>query len=191
RSSLGVQPPDCIDLDAGWLEQQTGLRVFDLRISTDARAAVNSVQGKARVRLIHPWDLAATEESTSPGQAKVALLDAGFHECHGWSRARWQFVNEGLSRCEAVWIADSRMCARDQDLKAMFNQTKAEFDMLETLNPGYVQLSRCLPLTWLHEPRILPNPARFQQSFSRFYQEAANLAGNLDKALNMDAASIL
>jgi deoxyribodipyrimidine photo-lyase len=64
----------------------------------------------------------------------------------------------------------------------LFAQTNSGFEMRETLNPGYSLMPRCLPVVWLAEERLLPNPVRFQQSFSRFYREATRMAGSLDEA---------
>ncbi|HEX4843446.1 MAG TPA: FAD-binding domain-containing protein [Limnobacter sp.] len=183
RPAVGVQQPACGGVNANIINSFGDVRVLDLRRDEDIGAALACVKGAANVRLIHPWDLAATQTSRGPNEKSIGLLELAFHEKHAWSQARWRFVGEAFARCETIWLVDSRACAKGSALIDLFKAEDIRFDMLETLNPGYVQVSRCMPIRWLHEPRILPNPSRFQQSFSRFYREAATIAGNLDKAL--------
>lgn len=63
-------------------------------------------------------------------------------------------------------------------------KTGAEFELRETLNSGYLMMGRCFPVRWALEDKLLPNPTRFQQSFSRFYREATLMAGSLEEAIH-------
>ncbi|HEX4918896.1 MAG TPA: FAD-binding domain-containing protein [Limnobacter sp.] len=183
RPAVGVQRPVCRGFEADLMQKFGDARILDLRLAEDAAAALASVKGIKNIRLIHPWDLAATQAPLGSNENRIGLLELAFHEKHAWSEARWHFVGEALARCKTIWIVDSRDCSKDSSLIDSFKAEEIRFDMLETLNPGYVQVPRCMPIRWLNEPRILPNPNRFQQSFSRFYREAAAIAGNLDQAL--------
>ncbi|WP_370263977.1 FAD-binding domain-containing protein [Limnobacter sp.] len=180
RPSVGMAPPENWVPNKDNLAALTGLPVCDLRDPDEAAKALGAWQGPSNVRLVHPWDLRAPSEY----EHCVAVVDVAFHEAHPWNADRWRFVARGLAACKQLWMVDSRMCIQSSGLMERFKQAGLSFQMMETLNPGYVHLSRCMPLKWVQAPRILPNPSRFQQSFSRFYREAATAAKSLEEALS-------
>lgn len=167
----------------------TGLQpnTVDLRDQAGLETAVNTVGNFKKVRLIHPWDLRNCFELKQENELRVGIIDVAFHDEYRWDKARWAFVLEALEQgCEQLWIVDTDDIAHCATMLPVFTQTNSGFEMRETLNPGYALMQRCLPVGWLAEERLLPNPVRFQQSFSRFYREATYMAGSLNEAVHDD-----
>ncbi|WP_334118416.1 FAD-binding domain-containing protein [Limnobacter sp.] len=167
----------------------TGLRhnTIDLRDQEGLEAAVNIIGNFRKVRLIHPWDLRSCFELKQENELRVGIVDVAFHDEYRWDKARWEFVLGALEQgCEQLWIVDTDDIAHCATMLPFFMQTNPGFEMRETLNPGYSLMPRCLPVGWLAEERLLPNPVRFQQSFSRFYRETTHMAGSLPEAVHGD-----
>ncbi|MBU0783676.1 MAG: deoxyribodipyrimidine photolyase [Gammaproteobacteria bacterium] len=162
-------------------------KTIDLRSQAGVEATAKIIGNFRKARLVHPWDLRSCFELKQEGELRVGVFDAAFHAEHRWNKARWAFVQEAMEQgCDQMWIVDTGDVALCATMLRLFTQTNAAFEMRETLNPGYSLMQRCLPLSWLADERLLPNPVRFQQSFSRFYREATGMAGSLQEAVHGD-----
>lgn len=184
--SLGSVEPNVSGFNADNIDGQLKERMIDLGDSnTDYKKATPTCK---TVQLIHPWDLGECFEDAPENGLRIGLIDKAFHKQHRWSQLRWDFVLNAMKEgCRQIWIVDTDANSRCTELLKHFNASGIQFEMKETLNEGYVTMSRCLPIQWTHEDRLLPNPARFQQSFSRFYREATLLAGSLEETLHDNA----
>lgn len=182
---VGIEPPLTAGLELPRLIELLGQRVPIV----DWSGGVEAVSGQTShlkpgqaVDLIHPWDLKRCWLGTG---LKVGLLDAAFHRQFQWSEQRWQFALKAMAEhCDAVWVFDSGRTALVRQVGQHLKTQGLTFTMTETLNPGYRDLPAGLGTKTLPDERLLPNPGRFQQSFSRFYREATALAGSLDELIN-------
>jgi deoxyribodipyrimidine photo-lyase len=182
---VGVEQPARSGFHAGLLGDALGRKVIDLRQPVGVEASCTLLDQFKSVKLIHPWDLRACFETVKTGELRVGLIDCAFHDVHRWSEQRWAFVLDAMEAgCEQVWIVDTRQAAHNVAMLARFAKTEVCIELRKTLNPGYSMAARCLPVKWLLEEKLLPNPLRFQQSFSRFYKEATTMAGSLEEAIH-------
>ena len=183
--SVGVEEPETSGFDWDLLTDNLKRKTVDLREASGLVAACSVIANFTKIQLIHPWDLRACFETPASGVLRVGVIDTAFHAAHPWSQARWQFVSKAMeSGCEQIWIVNTNNLAHNAVMLTQFKQANAQLEMKETLNPGYQTLDKCMPVTWSPDDRLLPNPARFQQSFSRFYREATLMAGSLDEAIH-------
>jgi deoxyribodipyrimidine photo-lyase len=115
-----------------------------------------------RVRLGHPWSLAA------PGDAglRIGVLLAPFHRRFPWSATRWRFVLARMREaCDAVLFGEPA------ELDAAL--ADAQCVALETRNPGYAEwLVRRVPSPDAL-PRFFDDPPQYCTSFSRFWERIA------------------
>lgn len=183
----GIAEPAVFGFESHLLEPGLLSRTIDLRDKAGVDAAVKTADKFMKIRLVHPWDLRSCFELKQQDELRVGLVDAAFHAEYRWNEARWEFVLGAMEQgCDQIWVVDTDAIARGETTGSVFAQVNSRFEMRETLNPGYALMQRCLPLNWLVEERLLPNPVRFQQSFSRFYREATHMAGNLHEAVHGD-----
>lgn len=183
--SVGVAEPTCHGFDLELLSDVLKGKTVDLREQTGVDACRILVSTFKKIHLVHPWDLKACFKSPQAGELRVGVLDCAFHKAHTWSKKRWAFVLKAMETgCDQIWIVDTNNIAHSAATHAQLTQTGVRIEMRKTLNPGYLLVSRCIPVQWLPEEKLLPNPSRFQQSFSRFYKEATLMAGSLEEAVH-------
>lgn len=183
--SVGAEEPAVSGFDWDLMTENLKRKAVDLREVTGLAASCSVIKNFTKIQLIQPWDLQGCFETPPVGALRVGVIDAAFHAAHPWSHARWQFVLTAMeSGCEQIWVMNTNNPAHNAKMLTQFMQTETLLEMKETLNPGYQTLDKCLPIKWLQDDRLLPNPARFQQSFSRFYKEATLMAGSLDEAIH-------
>ena len=184
---LGVAEPTAFAFDPNLFDADLLSKTIDLRNMEGLDAAVRIAGNSMKVRLIHPWDLGRCFELKPQDELRVGMVDSAFHEKFRWNTARWEFVLRAMGQgCDHVWIVNTDDAKHSAAMRAVFTQLNNRFEIRRTLNPAYSQMDRCLPLNWLTEERLLPNPKRFQQSFSRFYKEATYMAGSLREAVDDD-----
>ncbi|BET24957.1 deoxyribodipyrimidine photo-lyase [Limnobacter thiooxidans] len=185
---VGVARPACTGFQMDLLSEPLKRKLVDLRQPVGVEASCTLLDQFKTVKLIHPWDLKACFDVAKEGVLRVGLIDCAFHEVHPWSEQRWAFVLGAMETgCDQVWIVDTRQASHNVAILARFTKTEVRIELRETLNPGYATVTKCLPAKWLREEKLLPNPLRFQQSFSRFYKEATTMAGSLEEALHEHA----
>jgi deoxyribodipyrimidine photo-lyase len=183
--AVGVAEPASLGFDFDTLSDTVKRKTVDLREQAGVDAVCALVANFKKINLIHPWDLRACFDLTCEGELRVGVIDCAFHEAHQWSKQRWDFVLGAMETgCDQVWIVNTDHIAHCTGTQARFIQAAVHFEMRETLNPGYVMMGRCLPVQWIPEEKLLPNPQRFQQSFSRFYREATLATGSLEEAVH-------
>lgn len=186
--SVGEHEPQTGGFDFELLSETLKRKVIDLREASGLNASCNMIGNFKTISLVHPWDLRSCFKLTAPGELRVGIIDDAFHSAHSWNQKRWEFVLQAMETgCDQVWILNTENIAHNTSILTRFTQTSLEFEMTATLNPGYVATARCLPVKWRPEEKLLPNPSRFQQSFSRFYREATHLAGSLEEAVHGSA----
>lgn len=183
--SLGVAEPNTHGFDFDLLGEALKRKTIDLRDPAGVDSSHTTASKFQTISLIHPWDLKACFQPGQTGELRVGVIDCAFHKAHRWSEQRWHFVLAAMEQgCEQIWIVNTDHVAHNAAMLAKFKQSNIQLTMRATLNPGYVTLGRSLPVQWLPEEKLLPNPARFQQSFSRFYKEASQIAGSLEEAVH-------
>lgn len=183
--SVGTEAPPVSGFTWDLPVENLTRKAVDLRDANGLSAALSVIENHRKTQLVHPWDLRACFETPSSGVLRVGVIDMAFHTAHPWSHARWQFVLSAMeSGCDQIWVVNTNDMALNSRMLPQFHQAKTQFEMKETLNPGYQIMDKCLPIKWLPDERLLPNPVRFQQSFSRFYKEATLMAGSLDEAIH-------
>lgn len=198
KRSVGMEPgaPEqgCIEPgSAGWncekLNANLMRKVVELNTEEGLNAATIVAKRFDEIELIHPWDLQACFQLTQTGQLRVGLIDEAFHRAHHWNDARWGFVMKAMETgCDQIWVLDSSNVSHNANVLARFQTISTRLKARATLNPGYLSLSRMLPVRWTPAETMLPNPERFQQSFSRFYKEATYRAGSLEEALHQQTS---
>lgn len=182
---VGIEEPTVSGFNWDLMTENLKRKAVDLREASGLAAGCRVIENFSKIQLIQPWDLRACFDTPPSGVLRVGVIDSAFHEAHPWSEARWQFVLSAMeSGCEQIWVMNSNDLAHNATMLTQFRQADTRFEMKETLNPGYQTMDKCLPVKWLSDDRLLPNPARFQQSFSRFYREATLMAGSLDEAIH-------
>lgn len=182
--SVGIQEPEVSGFHLDLLGEDLVRKTMDLREPAGVESARVLAGQFQSIRLIHPWDLRTCFEQPNPGELRVGLLDTAFHKSHPWSHQRWQFVLQAMrAGCEQLWVVNSEFPSQNAAMLATFKQVEVAMRLRKTLNPGYQAMTRCFPLRWIADDLLLPNPPRFQQSFSRFYREATQIAGSLEEAL--------
>lgn len=180
---VGVAEPVIHGFEFESLSDALKRKTIDLRETAGVDAGFAMVSKFKKINLVHPWDLKACFQLTKPEELRVGVIDSAFHEAHKWSAQRWHFVLGAMETgCDQIWIVNTNQAAHNAGIQAKFGQSNVQLSMRATLNPGYVAMARCFPLQWAPEEKLLPNPARFQQSFSRFYKEATQIAGSLEEA---------
>ena len=126
------------------------------------------------IRLVHPWMLG---EAPPGGMHNIGLIHLPFHTQFPWSAARWAWVLARMqSLCSAVFVGDGHEIAGALASASQVTSTA-------TLNPHYAALLRQLTTQLAPTPRLLPDPPRLCNSFSRFYDTARRSAGSLDELL--------
>jgi len=190
----GAPAQGCIEPgSAGWncekLNANLMRKVVELNTEEGLNAATIVAKRFDEIELIHPWDLQACFQLTQTGQLRVGLIDEAFHRAHHWNDARWGFVMKAMETgCDQIWVLDSSNVGHNANVLARFQTISTRLKARATLNPGYLSLSRMLPVRWTPAETMLPNPERFQQSFSRFYKEATYRAGSLEEALHQQTS---
>ena len=183
--AVGVEEPIRHDFDLELLSDTLKRKTVDLRQQAGVESGSSLMSNFKKINLVHPWDLKACFDLTQSGELRVGLIDCAFHKAHAWNTQRWDFVlNTMETGCDQVWIVNTDDIGHCANMLARFIQTGAEFELKETLNSGYLTMGRCFPVRWTLEDKLLPNPPRFQQSFSRFYREATMMAGSLEEAVH-------
>ncbi|MCR2745030.1 FAD-binding domain-containing protein [Limnobacter parvus] len=186
--SVGVAEPSTYGFDLESLGESSRRKIVDLRDTAGVDSSCLLVKQFREIELVHPWDLKTCFQPTTQGLLRLGVIDCAFHKAHKWSELRWNFVMAALEKgCEQIWIVNTDHLAHNAAILAKFKQCNVQLSMRTTLNPGYSAMWRCFPLQWTPEEKLLPNPARFQQSFSRFYKEATQIAGSLEEAVHDEA----
>lgn len=183
--AVGVKEPIRHGFDLELLSDDLKRKTVDLRLQTGLEACSALISSLNKIILVHPWDLKACFELTQSSEIRVGLIDCAFHKAHPWNKHRWDFVLNAMETgCDQIWILNTDDIGHCSNMLARFIQTDAKFELKETLNTGYATLAQCFPIRWIQEEKLLPNPPRFQQSFSRFYREATMMAGSLEEAIH-------
>lgn len=181
---VGVVEPQTQGFSFELLSDTLTRKCIDLREPAGVDAGKMLIANFKKISLVHPWDLRTCFELTEDGELRVGLIDCAFHDIHLWSAQRWAFVLGAMETgCDQVWILDTNNISDSASMLGQFIQTGLQFELRETLNPGYLMVGRCLPVHWIPEEKLFPSPLRFQQSFSRFYREATQMVGSLEEAL--------
>jgi len=184
---VGVAEPIRYGFEMDLLSDTLKRKTVDLRQQAGVESCSTVISSFKKINLVHPWDLKACFDSTQSGELRVGLIDCAFHKAHLWNRQRWDFVLSAMEAgCDQLWIVNTDEIGHCAAIQARFAQSGTEFHLRETLNSGYSTMGRCLPVRWIPEDKLLPNPTRFQQSFSRFYREATLIAGSLEEAVHGD-----
>ena len=188
---VGIDEPAVGGFDFQMVSDALKRKVIDLRESAGLSAGLALINDFKKISLVHPWDLGKCFKLNKNGELRVGVIDAAFHAAHPWNKKRWNFVLNAMETgCDQIWILNSKDSAHNAVMLTAFKQTQTQIEMTKTLNPGYMTAASCLPLTWQPEERLLPNPQRFQQSFSRFYKEATQMAGSLEEAIHDKGALV-
>ncbi|WP_138515529.1 FAD-binding domain-containing protein [Limnobacter alexandrii] len=183
--AVGLEEPIRHDFDLELLSDTLKRKTVDLRQQAGVESGSSLMSNFKKINLVHPWDLKACFDLTQSGELRVGLIECAFHKAHPWNTQRWDFVLNAMETgCDQVWIVNTDDIGHCANMLARFIQTGAEFELKETLNSGYLTMGRCFPVRWRLEDKLLPNPPRFQQSFSRFYREATMMAGSLEEAVH-------
>jgi deoxyribodipyrimidine photo-lyase len=182
---VGVAEPTSHRFDVELLSDTLKRKTVDLRQQAGVDSCSTLMSNFKKINLVHPWDLKACFDLTQSGELRVGLIDCAFHKAHPWNRQRWDFVLNAMETgCDQVWVVNTDDVGHCTSMLAGFMKTGAEFELRETLNSGYLMMGRCFSVRWALEDKLLPNPPRFQQSFSRFYREATLMAGSLEEAIH-------
>lgn len=183
--SVGIAQPTCSGFHIDLLDETLkGIHV-DLRQPGEVENVCAAIGQFETIKLIQPWDLKACFAEKVALELRVGLIDCAFHEAHPWSGRRWAFVLDAMKAgCNQIWIMDSSRPGHNAAMLASFAKAKAHMEMRDSLNPGYANIEKCFPVKLLRDEKLLPNPVRFQQSFSRYYKEATVMAGSLEEAIH-------
>lgn len=187
--ALGVAEPVVGGFHFDKLNNHLKHKTIDMREPVESETVLKLTEKFKKVYLIHPWDLRACFEPASQDELRVGLIDCAFHAAHPWSGKRWAFVLDAMENgCDWVWVVNTSAAAGNALVRAQFSNTEAQFLMRNTLNPGYVLMDQVLPVECIPVDNLLPNPPQFQQSFSRFYKQATQMAGGLEEAVYRNSA---
>ncbi len=160
RGNTSVDTPDLIAAPAISV-RATGLK--DIKITANQP-----------VHLIHPWMLG---EPVAHGGAAIGLIHTPFHNQFPWSAARWAWVMARMQLlCEVIFVGDGH------ELASVLS-TASRVTSNATLNPHYATLLPSLANHLAPAPRLLPDPPRLCNSFSRFYESVRRSASSLDELI--------
>jgi deoxyribodipyrimidine photo-lyase len=147
------------------------LLVFPTEFVGSCASSVLEKMTHSPVRLVHPWMLG---EAPLNATLNIGLIHIPFHSQFPWSADRWAWVLARMQAlCPLVFVGDG-----NELISAC--RTTSQISSSATLNPHYAQLLPTLCRQLAPAPRLLPNPARLCNSFSRFYDNVRRSVGSLD-----------